>query len=53
MKDIKQMAKDIKDQAEDYPHDVRYEVLEEFVAIAIREDELTAAEISELYILLG
>jgi hypothetical protein len=53
MKDIKQMAKDIKEQAEDYPYEVRDEVLGEFIAIAIREDELTAAEISELYILLG
>jgi hypothetical protein len=53
MKDIKQMAKDIKEQAEDYPYEARDEVLGEFIAIAIREDELTAAEISELYILLG
>jgi|LakMenEpi03Aug12_release.lakeMendotaPanAssembly.Ray.scaffolds.fasta_scaffold2953435_1 hypothetical protein len=53
MKDIKKIARDIKEEARDYPADVRYEVLEELAAIAVREEELTAAEISQLYILLG
>jgi hypothetical protein len=53
MKNIKAIARDIKDQAQDYPDEARDEVLGEFIAITIREEELTAAEISELYILLG
>jgi hypothetical protein len=53
IKDIKKIARDIKEEARDYPADVRYEVLEELAAIAVREEELTAAEISQLYILLG
>lgn len=53
MKDIKKIARDIKEEARDYPAEDRYEVLEELAAIAVREEELTAAEISQLYILLG
>jgi hypothetical protein len=53
MKDIKKIARDIKEEARDYPSEARDEVLGEFIAIAVREEELTAAEISQLYILLG
>lgn len=53
MKNIKAIARNIKEEAQDYPSEARDEVLGEFIAIAIREEELTAAEISQLYILLG
>lgn len=53
MKNIKAIARNIKEEARDYPNEARDEVLGEFIALAIREEELTAAEISELYILLG
>jgi hypothetical protein len=53
MKNIKAIARNIKEDARDYPNEARDEVLGELIAITIREEELTAAEISELYILLG
>jgi hypothetical protein len=53
MKNIKAIARNIKEEAQDYPDEARDEVLGEFIALAIREEELSAAEISELYILLG
>ena len=53
MKNIKAIARDIREEARDYPNEARDEVIGEFIALAIREEELTAAEISELYILLG
>jgi hypothetical protein len=53
MKNIKAIARGIKDEMQDYPDEARDEVLGEFIAITVREEELTAREISELYELLG
>jgi len=52
-KSMKTLAREIREQAREYPADVRDEVLDEFVAIAIRDRELSAREIGELYVELG
>lgn len=53
MKDIKGIARGIKAQAREYPSEVRDEVLNEFVSIAVRDENLTLAEADELLELLG
>lgn len=52
MRNMKALAREIRDQAREYAADGD-EVLDELVAVAIRDFELNASEISELYIELG
>ena len=48
----RRIASDILDTLSDYPNEVRDEVLDELISIAVREEDLTSMDVSLIHTLI-